>query len=125
MLVIQEKNKFSPAEKFDQPVIRADQREDERIRSHAPLIVAPFSTKFHREYASLTFNHSKNGMCLEAAEPFKPGSVLYIRLGNAPIDQVYQSTRKHLRTSTLAEVKWSREYQDKFNTYYRIGVKYY
>ena len=125
LLTIQQKNKLQPDEKIDQPGIQVDQREDERIRSHAPLIVAPFSTKFHREYASMTFNHSKGGMCLEAAEPFKPGSVLYIRLGNVPADQVYHGNQDHLRTTTLAEVKWSREYRDKFSTYYRIGVKYY
>ena len=125
MLANQQKNKLAPDEKTDRPGIQVEQREDERIRSHAPLIVAPFSTKFHREYASMSFNHSRGGMCLEAAEPFKPGAVLYIRLGNAAVDQVYEGNRDHLRTTTLAEVKWSREYRDEFSTYYRIGVKYY
>ena len=124
-MTIQQNCKLQPDKKIDQPGIQTDQREDKRIRSHAPLIIAPFSTKFHREYASMTFNHSRGGLCLEAAEPFKSGSVLYIRLGNAPADQVYQSNQEHLRTTTLAEVKWSREYRDKFSTYYRIGVKYY
>ena len=131
MFRIQQKNKLPPAEKIKQPGIEVDQRKDERIRSHAPLVVALFSTKFRREYASMSFNHSKGGMCLEVPEPFNPGSVLYIRLSNAPEDQVYQvyqgnqGNRDHLRTTTLAEVKWIREYQDNFSTYYRIGVKYY
>ena len=124
-MTIQQNYKLESDGKVVQSGIQADQRKDKRIRSHAPLIIAPFSTKFHREYASMTFNHSRGGLCLEAAEPFKSGSVLYIRLGNAPADQVYQSNQEHLRTTTLAEVKWSREYRDKFSTYYRIGVKYY
>jgi len=125
MFMIQQKNKLPPAEKIKQPGIEVDQRKDERFDSHAPLVVTLFSTKFRREYDSMSFNHSKGGMCLEVAEPFNPGSVLYIRLSNAPEDQVYQGNRDHLRTTTLAEVKWIREYQDNFSTYYRIGVKYY
>ena len=125
MLINRENNKPPPVEKFYQTGIQADQRENVRIRSHAPLSFARFSTKFHREYASMTFNHSKSGMCFEAPEPFKPGSVLFIRLNNAPDDQLYQDNREHLRTSTLAEVKWCREFRDNFSTYYRLGVKYY
>ena len=125
MLAIQQKNKLPPEEKIDPPRIRIDQRQDERIRSHAPLVVSLFSTKFRREYASMSFNHSQGGMCLEAPEPFSAGSVLYIRLGTAAVDQVYQGNWDHLRTTTLAEVKWSRAYRDNFSTYYRIGVKYY
>jgi hypothetical protein len=122
---MQQTNKPSPVEEFDQPKIQADKREDERVTSHAPLIVTLFSIRFHHEYASMTFNHSKGGMCLEVAEPFRPGSVLFIRLNNAPVDQIYHGNREHLRTSTLAEVKWSRECRDKFSTYYQLGVKYY
>jgi len=125
VLAIQQKNKLPPEEKIDPPQIRTDQRQDERIRSHAPLVVSLFSTKFRREYASMSFDHSQGGMCLEAPEPFSAGAVLYIRLGTAAVDQVYQGNWDHLRTTTLAEVKWSRAYRDNFSTYYRIGVKYY
>jgi len=125
VLTVQQRSKSPPEKEIDQPQIRIDQRQEERIRSHTTLIVAPFSTKFRREYASMSFNHSKGGMCLEAPEPFAPGAALYIRLGTAPVDQVYQGNQDHLRTNTLAEVKWSRAYRDKFSTYYRVGVKYY
>ena len=93
--------------------------------SHVPVVIAPFSTRFYREYASMTFNHSKGGMCIEAAEHLKSGSVLYIRLAKSPSDDVYHGNRKNLRISTLAEVKWCRELEDKFGTYYLVGVKYY
>jgi hypothetical protein len=125
VLTIQQKNKQAPAERIRRPGIEVDRRKDERVSSHAPLVVALFSTKFRREYASMSFNHSRGGMCLDLAEPFKPGCVLYIRLGNSPDDQVYHGDHDHLRTTTLAEVKWIREYRDKFSTYYRVGVKYY
>ena len=114
-----------PAEKSIDPLrIRQDQRSEARITSHAPLIFTRFSLRFHREHTSMTFNHSKNGMCMEASEPCRPGSVLFIRLGSAKIDDVYHVNRKYLRTTALAEVKWCREHRDKFGIYYRLGVKY-
>jgi hypothetical protein len=125
MLMTRQSNKPPPVKKVDRPQFQVEKRQDERISSHAPLIVSLFSTRFHREYASMTFNHSKEGMCFELTEPFIPGTVLFIRLNNDPDDQVYHNNREHLRTSTLGEVRWRREYSDKFSTYYRLGVKYY
>jgi len=110
--------------KLDMLWLRQDQRQEERLTSHAPLVFTYFTTRFHREQASMTFNHSRAGMCMEASEPCRPGSILFIRLSNAKIDEVYQQNRKYLRTTTLGEVKWCRERQDKFGTYYQIGVKY-
>lgn len=132
MLITQQKRP-PPAEKDIDPLcerniapllIRQDQRRELRITSHAPLIFTRFSLRFQREHASMTFNHSKDGMCMEASEPCRPGSVLFIRLGAAEIDDVYHANRRHLRTTALAEVKWCREHSDKFGTYYRIGVRY-
>ena len=111
---------------FNQPLIRSDRREHERIVSHAPLIIAPFGIRHYREYRSMTFNHNKNGMCFETAAPFKPGCILCIRLSSSQDDQMYHGDRKFLRTFTLAEVRWCREYRDdfSFSTYYRIGIRY-
>jgi len=124
MLSTQQKRQPPAENNIDQLRIRQDQRNEARITSHAPLIFTRFSLRFHREHTSMTFNHSKNGMCMEASEPYWPGSVLFIRLGNAKIDDVYHINRKYLRTTALAEVKWCREHRDKFGTYYRLGVKY-
>jgi len=125
MFTMQQKRP-NPAEgKFDQTRIQPDQRHEKRITSHAPLIFTFFSSMFQHEYVSMTFNHSRGGMCMETDEPFKPGSVLYIRLGKITADHIYNVNRKFLRTSTLGEVKWCREHRDKFGNYYRIGVKYF
>jgi hypothetical protein len=125
MLRIHQKMPPPAEENFDQLRMPQDQRREERITSHAPLIFTRFSIRFHRELASMTFNHSRGGMCMEASEPCSPGSVLFIRLGNAKVDEIYHANRKYLRTTTLAEVKWCREHRDKFGTCYRIGVKYF
>jgi hypothetical protein len=111
-------------QRFDPPQIQPDKRIEQRIISHAPLIFTPFSSRFHREYASMTFNHSRSGLCMESAKPFKYGSVLYIRLSTTALDHLYQVNRQYLRTSTLGEVMWCREQQNKLGTRYRIGVKY-
>ena len=112
-------------EESNRPLIQDDQRDAERFQSQLPLIFARFGTGFHRDFASMTFNHSSGGMCLEAAEPFKPGSAIFIRLVDAPGDQTRPANWTHLRNSTLAEVKWCQEFRDKLGTHYRIGVKYY
>jgi hypothetical protein len=125
MLMTRQSNKAPAVEKVDRLQFQVEKRQDERIPSHAPLIVSLFSTRLRHEYASMTFNHSKEGMCIELTEPFNPGTVLFIRLNTSPDDQIYHNNREHLRTSTLGEVRWRREYRDKFSTYYRLGIKYY
>jgi hypothetical protein len=125
MLKVRQKIPSPADENFTRPRRQPDQRQETRIISHVPLIFSIFSSKFQREYASMTFNHSRKGMCIEAAAPFKPGSVFYIRLGNATSDQVYHRNRKYLRTSTLATVMWCREQRDSFGTFYRLGLRYF
>ena len=102
-----------------------DRRKDERFSSHTPIIISNFDTMLHREYASVSFNISKNGLCLEAAEAIKPGTTLLIRRGNLVLDASYDVSCKLVRTSSLAEVRWYRERVDKLGKYYSIGVKYY
>jgi hypothetical protein len=104
---------------------REDKRRDKRLMSHAPLIFSIFGSNFQRESASMTFNHSRGGLCFEAAEPIKPGTTLCIRRGKAPVDESHDARWEHLPTSSLGEVRWCRELADKFGTYYCIGVKYY
>lgn len=125
LLTISQKSKPPPDKGFNRQRIRIDQRGDLRIRSKVPLIIALFGSMVNRECASITFNHSQGGMCMEAPEPFKSGSVLHIRLGSAPAEQICCGSWSNLRASTLAEVKWCREFCDQFKTGYRIGVKYF
>jgi hypothetical protein len=103
---------------------RQEKRQDERFSAHLSVIFSLFGTKSHREYASMTFNHSRNGMCIEAGEAIRPGTTIYIRRENKPVDVNYEANWKHLRNFSLAEVRWCRELTDKFGSYYRVGVKY-
>jgi len=102
-----------------------NKRRDKRFSSHAPVTFSVLGTKFGREFASMTFNHSKSGLCLETAEEVKPGTVLFIRRGRHPVDEQHDVNWKHLRHASLGEVRWCRELEDKFGAYYCLGVRYY
>lgn len=125
MLSTQRKNKPPPVEKLIRPRIQADRRKDERTVSHASIMIALENIGFHHESVSMTFNHSKSGMCLETADFFEPGSKICIRPFNGPSDGLCPDSRQHLRTATPAEVRWCREFPDESSIYFRIGVKYF
>jgi hypothetical protein len=73
----------------------------------------------------MTFNHSRSGLCLEAAEALKPGTTLCICRGNKSTDEIYDVNWKYIRNSSLGEVRWCREVKDKYGTYFCVGVRYY
>jgi hypothetical protein len=100
---------------------RTDKRSDARIASNASIIFSLFSTRFWREYASKTRNHSENGMCFESNHQLTPGSNLFIRVDKHP----GPNSSMRLRHSTLAEVKWCRKLADEQKTGYRVGARYY
>ena len=102
-----------------------EKRRDKRLLSHAPVMFSIFGSKFHREYASMTFNHSDGGLCIETAQAIHPGTTLYIRRGKINTDEPCDTRWQRVRTSSLGEVKWCREIADKYGTYFCIGVRYY
>jgi hypothetical protein len=102
-----------------------DKRQDERFSLHAPIIFSRVGANCHRKYASVTFNASKNGLCIESAVAIKPGTTILIHRGNLISDKGYTTGWKQVRTSSLAEVRWCRELTADFGTYYSVGAKYY
>lgn len=100
---------------------RTDKRSHARIASNAPIIYSLFSTRFWKEYPSMTRNHSESGMCFKSSHPLAPGSNLFIRAARQP----NSDSAVPLRNSTLAEVKWCRELADEQATGYCIGARYY
>jgi hypothetical protein len=104
---------------------KADQRADARFVSNLPIIFSFFSTRFWHEYASMTRNHSKDGMCFESSRLLTPGTNLFIRIDRNPNLDMDINPGAALRTSTLAVVKWCRELSDENGTGYCVGVRYY
>jgi hypothetical protein len=100
---------------------RTDKRSDSRIASNAPIIFSLFSTRFWKEYPSMTRNHSENGICFESSHPLTPGTYLFIRVDKQPDS----GSSARLRNTTLAEVKWCRKLADEQATGYSVGARYY
>jgi hypothetical protein len=100
---------------------RIDKRSDERIASNATIIFSFFSTRFWREYPSITRNHSQSGVCFESTHPITPGTNLFIRVDKQP----NLDSNVRLRNSTLAQAKWCRELTDEHRTRYFVGARYY
>jgi len=124
MLPTQPKNTPSPVEESNGPRFQPDRRKDERTVSHVSIMIAFDNSGSHRKFVSMTFNHSKSGMCLETADFFEPGSRICIRPFNGPSDGLCLGGRQHPRTATPAEVRWCREFPDESSIYFRIGVMY-
>lgn len=106
-------------------LVRREKRTDERIVSTAPIIFSSFSTRFWREYPSMTRNHSKHGMCFEANSAMTPGTYLFIRVERYSRAGEGKNQDAGLRTSTLAEVKWCRKLSDEPKSTYCVGVRYF
>jgi hypothetical protein len=104
---------------------KKEKRADDRFASNATIIFSYFSTKNWAENRSVTLNLSAGGMCFEAGHSLKPGSDLYIRIGQNPPTVFGIGNCDLLRTSTLAEVRWCRKTTREDETCYRIGVKYF
>lgn len=102
-----------------------EKRRYERYTAKASINYSVFGTKPGYEYAAMTINHGKGGICFESSRPINPGTTLFIRCEKSPIFDRENTECEHLRTATLAEVKWCQELSDEFRTFYRIGVTYY
>jgi hypothetical protein len=100
---------------------QTDKRSDERVASNTPIIFSWFSTRFWKEYSSMTRNHSKRGMCFESGHLLTPGAHLFIRVDEDPDS----NSGVRLRNSILAVVKWCRKLTDEHATGYCIGARYY
>lgn len=102
-----------------------EKRRYERYTSRVSINYSVFGTKPGYEYASIAINYGKGGICFESASPINPGTTLFIRSDKNPIFDLDGKKCEHLRTATLAEVRWCQKLSDKLRTFHRIGVTYY
>lgn len=82
---------------------------------------------FNKEhsYFAQTLNIGMGGMCLKSSLFLKPGATLYIRLQKVHPNNSGSGFRQGLRSVTLAEVKWCKEFLSETEPFYEIGAKYY
>jgi hypothetical protein len=101
-----------------------EKRADERFTSCVEINFSYFSSRHFAEHSSMTFNHSRGGMCFESTHALEPGVNLYIRAGQNPGEDSGAGNWELLRASTLAEVRWCEKTIDEYGTYYCVGVRY-
>jgi len=71
-----------------------------------------------------TINFSQDGMYFVSDVEFHPGSTLLIQTKNGSPHQKMPEISEGLRQTTLAEVRFCRQYTDN-PAYYQVWVKYY
>jgi hypothetical protein len=101
-----------------------EKRADDRFTSCAEINFAYSSAQYFIEHRSMTFNHSRGGMCFESPHALEPGVNLHIRTRQNPGEDSGAGSWELLRTSTLAEVRWCEKTMDEYGTYYCVGVRY-
>jgi len=102
---------------------RIDQRVDPRFPIKAAITYFPFSSQrsFHGE--GIVLNCSRFGLYFETSRPLKIGQYLCIR-----IQQIFEDRTTgesgHLKTLTLAQVRWCEERGAESESSFGVGVKY-
>jgi hypothetical protein len=70
-------------------------------------------------------NFSQSGAYFESTRDLRPGSTIFIRVQRCLSRDSNSIHEQHLRTVTLAEVKWCREIPEADGPYFGVGIHYY
>jgi hypothetical protein len=100
-----------------------DKRACER-RNHNAAIAFSYFNNEHC-YEAQTLNHCAGGMRFKSEVFLQPGATLYIRVKKFHPDDACSGDCRELRSVTLAEVKWCKEFFNETKPFYEIGAKYY
>lgn len=107
----------------EQTVVSEKRRSPRREVSCA-VIFGCFSTSGARRFFSGNLQDcAEGGMRIESDAGFRKGAILLIRMPSCPFHQLAPEIGESLRTVMLAEVKWSRTFQDGLGTRYVMGVR--
>ena len=100
-----------------------DKRACER-RSYTASIAFSY---FNKEncYEAQTLNHCAGGMRFKSEVFLQPGATVYIRVKKFHPNGACSGDCRGLRSVTLAEVKWCKEFINETELFYEIGAKYY
>ncbi len=101
----------------------ADKRACER-RSHTALIEFSYFNK-EQYYEAQTLNHCAGGLRFKSGVFLKPGATVYISVKKFHPNGPCSGDCRGLRSVTLAEVKWCKEFLNETEPFYEIGAKYY
>ncbi|WP_054700282.1 hypothetical protein [Desulfosarcina cetonica] len=65
------------------------------------------------------------GAYIETAHPFKPGTILIVRMVRYPSSQTDREAVEGVRSIVLAEVRWRRERLAAGGPIYGMGLRYF
>jgi len=100
-----------------------DKRACKRLSYNASIAFSYFNKE--NCYEAQTLNHGDGGVCFESNVLLQPGATVYIRVKKIPPKSACSSDCRGLRSVTLAEVKWCKEFLNGTESFYEIGAKYY
>ncbi len=95
-----------------------------RQTSRYKIKVPTLCSYFNMPGGTSTINFSQDGMYFVSDKEFLPGSTVLIQTKNGSPHQKKPENSEGLRQTTLAEVRWCRQYTEN-PTYYQVWVKYY
>jgi hypothetical protein len=102
-----------------------EKRGEFRRTESASIVFSPFSIKNWNARSSKVSNFSNNGLYFIANCALQPGATIFIRAENSSTFKGGDTGSGHLRTTSLAQVKWCRPVaEDAFGASFGIGVKY-
>lgn len=102
---------------------RSDQRVDPRFPIKAAITFFPFSSRGSYHYSATALNCSRFGLYFESPLPLKIGQYICIRMQQVFEDRTSGQAR-HLKTLTLAQVRWCETLGGKIEPRYAVGVRY-
>lgn len=100
-----------------------EQRIDARYSIKAAITYFPFSSQRSFHCSATALNCSRIGLYFETAYPLKIGQYICIRM-----QQIFEGSAVvetgHVKTLTLAQVRWCEVLDGHFEPRFGIGVKY-
>ena len=100
-----------------------DKRACKRRSYTAPLALSYFNKEHYFE--AQTVNYCAGGMCFKSEVLLQPGATVYIRVKKFHSNGSCSGDCRGLRSVTLAEVKWCKDFLNESEPFYEIGAKYY
>jgi len=100
-----------------------EKRKHKRCACEAEITYCFYNTETCRTATS--FNYSQGGMYFETRSPLRPGASIHLQMQQMPFCAPCIENCGPQRTVALAEVKWCKEFQDRDELHYGVGVRYH
>lgn len=100
----------------------AEKRMYERYNCEALIKWSYFNQD--RFFDAKILNFSKDGCYFETSSAVRPNTTIFIRLENLFTKNISLSEHECLRTVSIGEVRWCKEFSKDGQSYYTVGVRH-